>query len=199
MLSPISCASSTLQQFGTMSSSRVRPAATCRSMQPEMYRVAVMVGVLTLLILAVACANVGGLLLARGITREHEISIRVAIGASRSRIFRQLCTESFILAGLGALTGIGLGCSVLHVALARLDAPEWLTATPDWRVVLFTIGVMFMSALFFGLAPALQIARQRQRRTTLRQVSARRAGSGKLCVAHRVRTSCASDATCSLQ
>ena len=146
------------------------PGGHLQVLQPEMYHVAVMVGVLTLLILAVACANVGGLLLARGITREHEISIRVAIGASRSRIFRQLCTESFLLAGLGALTGIALGCSVVHVALARLDAPKWLTATPDWRVVLFTTGVMFTSALFFGLAPALQIARQRQRRTTLRQV-----------------------------
>jgi predicted permease len=146
------------------------PGGHLQVLRPEMYRVAAMVGVLTLLILAVACANVGGLLLARGITREHEISIRVAIGASRSRIFRQLCTESILLAGVGALTGIALGCSVVHVALVRLDAPKWLTATPDWRVVLFTIWVMFTSALFFGLAPALQIARQRQRRTTLRQV-----------------------------
>jgi predicted permease len=146
------------------------PGGHLQIMQPEMYRVAAMVGVLALLILAVTCANVGGLLLARGITREHEIGIRVAIGANRGRIFRQLCTESIMLAGLGAIAGIGLSYLVLRIALARLDAPGWLTAAPDWRVLLFSVGMMFVAAVFFGIAPAIQIARQRQRRTMARQV-----------------------------
>ncbi len=145
------------------------PGGHLQVMQPEMYRVAAMVGVLAFLILAVTCANVGAFLLARGITREHEMDIRVAIGANRGRIFRQLCTESIMLAGLGAIAGIGLSYLVLRVALALLDAPRWLTAAPDWRVLLFTVGMMLIAALFFGIAPAIQIARQRQRRTIARQ------------------------------
>jgi predicted permease len=146
------------------------PGGHLQVMQPEVYRVAAMVGVLAFLILAVTCANVGALLLARGVTREHEIGIRVAIGANRGRIFRQLCTESIMLAGLGATAGIGLSYLVLRVALAQLDAPRWLTAAPDWRVLLFSVGMMLIAALFFGIAPAIQIARQRQRRTLARQV-----------------------------
>jgi predicted permease len=129
-----------------------------------------MVAVLTLLILAVACANLGGLMLARAVTREREIGIRVAIGASRARIFRQLCTESLLLSALGACTGLGLGYVVLSVVLAKLGTPRWLTASPDWRVLLFTVAVTVVAALFFGLAPALQIARQRQQKTIARQI-----------------------------
>jgi len=146
------------------------PGGHLEVMQPEMYRVAVMVALLTLLILAVACANLGGLLLARAVTREHEIGIRIAIGANRGRIFRQLCTESLLLATLGALAGLALGYAVLRIALTELDAPKWVSATPDWRVLLFTLGVTLLAATLFGLAPALQIARQRQRKTLVRQI-----------------------------
>jgi predicted permease len=139
-------------------------------MRPDMYQVAAMVAVLTLLILAVACANLGGLLLARAVTRTHEMGIRIAIGAGRGRIFRQLCTESLLLAGFGSLTGLGLGYVALRVALDEMDAPRWLSATPDWRVLVFTAGTTLAAAAFFGLAPALQMARQRQHRTIARQV-----------------------------
>jgi predicted permease len=135
-----------------------------------MYQVAMMVGILTLLILAVACANVGGLLLARGIKREHEIGIRIAIGANRRRIFRQLCTESIMLAFLSAAVGIALSYTILRITLSQTDSPKWLSPVPDWRVLLFSLGVMLLAALFFGLAPALQIARQRQRKTIARQI-----------------------------
>jgi predicted permease len=148
----------------------IKPGAHLQVMQPEMYRVAAMVAVLTLLILAVACANLGGLLLARAVTREHEMGIRVAIGASRGRIFRQLCTESLFLAFLGATAGLGLSYVLLQVALSRIGTPKWVTAVPDWRVLLFTIGISVVAALFFGLTPALQIARQRQRKAIARQV-----------------------------
>jgi predicted permease len=129
-----------------------------------------MVAVLTLLILSVSCANLGGLLLARAVTREREIGIRLAIGANRIRIFRQLCTESLFLATLGAIAGLGLGYVVLRVALNSLNAPRWLSAAPDWRILLFTVVMTIMAAMFFGLAPALQIARQRQQKTIARQV-----------------------------
>jgi predicted permease len=148
----------------------IHPGGHLQVMQPEMYQVAGMVALLTLLILSVACANLGGLLLARAVTREREIGIRVAIGATRARIFRQLCTESMVLAMLGATAGLGLSYVALGIALSRLQAPGWLSATPDWRVLLFTYGIATVAALMFGFAPALQIARQRQRKTVIRQI-----------------------------
>jgi predicted permease len=145
------------------------PGGHMQVMQPDMYRVILMVGVLTLLILAVSCANLGGLMLARAVAREHEIGIRIAIGARRGRIFRQLFTESLLLASLGSLAGLALGCTVIRILLSQPNTPRWLSAVPDWRVVLFTVAATFLSASLFGLAPALQIARQRQRKTFVRQ------------------------------
>jgi predicted permease len=141
-------------------------------MQKEMYQVAAMVGVLVLLILAVACANLGGLMVARGVTREREMSIRTAIGASHMRIFRQLFTESVLLALLGSVAGLVLSWVVLRVTLALVmtDGPGWMSTRPDWRVLLFAVGMALIAAVFFGFAPALQTARQQQRRSVARQV-----------------------------
>jgi len=148
------------------------PAGHIQVIKPEMYQVMAMVSTLTLLILAVACANLGGLLLARGVQREREIGIRFAIGASKARIFRQLFTESLLLALLGAVAGLIAGYFVLRVTLPRFEAPAWTSAAPDWRVILFAVGMALAAAIFFGLAPAWQIAwrRQRQRKTIARQV-----------------------------
>ncbi len=146
------------------------PGGHLEVMKPEMYQVAAMVALLTLLILAVACANLGGLMLARAVTREREMGIRLAIGADRSRIFRQLCTESLMLAALGALAGLAMGSVIIRIALNELNAPTWLSTTPDWRVLLFTIVITFVAALLFGLMPALQIAGQRQHKTIARQI-----------------------------
>lgn len=146
------------------------PGGHLQVMQPNMYRVAGLVGLLTLLILAVACTNLGGLLLARGVTREHEMGIRRAIGASKARIFRQLFTESLLLAVLGSVAGLVLGCAVLRVTLAMIDAQKWLSAMPDWRVLLFSMGMAVGAAMFFGLMPALQMVRQRHRGTLARQM-----------------------------
>jgi len=139
-------------------------------MQPKMYEVAAMVAVLTLLILAVSCANLGGLMLARAVAREREIGIRIAIGAGRARILRQLFTESLMLASLGSAAGLGMGYAVMRVLLSFPNTPRWLSAIPDWRVMLFTILITVLAAAFFGLAPALQIARQRQHKTIVRQI-----------------------------
>jgi predicted permease len=146
------------------------PAGHIQVIQPEMYQVMAMVSMLTLLILAVACANLGGLLLARGVKREHEIGIRFAIGASRPRIFRQLFTESLLLALLGSVGGLIVGYVVVRVTLAIFEAPAWTSAAPDWRVFLFAMGIALAAAIFFGLAPAWQIAWRRQRKTIARQV-----------------------------
>jgi predicted permease len=149
---------------------RVDPGGHLKVMQPEMYQVAAMVGALALLILAVACANLGGLMIARGITREREIGIRLAVGASRKRIFRQLFTESLLLALLGCLAGACLSWIALECTFAALDVPGWISASPDWRVLLFGLGMVITAAVFFGLAPAWQVARQLYRKTIARQV-----------------------------
>ena len=141
-----------------------------QTLPAEIYPVVGMVAVLTLLILAVSCANLGALQLARAVTREHEIGIRIAIGANKRRIFRQLMTESLLLALCGASAGLALGCFVVQIALRVLDAPAWLSAAPDWRVLLFTLAVTGAATIFFGLAPALQIARQKQKKTIIRQI-----------------------------
>jgi predicted permease len=133
------------------------------------YPVLALVGTLALLILAVACGNLGSLLLARGVAREREIAIRVAVGAGSGRLIRQLFTESLLLALLGSAAGVGVGYLVLQSVMVLTAAPAWLDPTPDWRVWVFAVGLGFAAAIVFGLAPALQVARQRHRATTLRQ------------------------------
>ena len=134
------------------------------------YPIFALVGTLTLLILAVACGNLGSLLLARGVARQREMAIRAAIGAGNGRLIRQLFTESLLLALLGAAAGMALGVVVLRALLAATGAPAWLDASPDWRVVAFALGAAFVSAIFFGLTPAFQIGRQRRRANTIRQI-----------------------------
>jgi predicted permease len=149
---------------------QVSPGGHVQVMRREMYQVAAMVGVLTLLVLGVACANLGALLLARAVQRQREMGIRLAIGASTMRMFRQLITESLLLAFVGGVVGLAVGCAAVWIALVKLDAPKWLSAIPDVRVMLFALGVSFVSAIFFGFAPALQIARQARHKTLVRQI-----------------------------
>ncbi len=129
-----------------------------------------LVGILVLMILAVACGNLGSLLLARGASRQREIALRSAIGAGPGRLVRQLFTESLVLALAGCLGGLALGWLVVKVIMVWTVAPPWLDPTPDWRVVAFAIGTGLLSSVLFGLAPALQIARQKQRKTFGRRV-----------------------------
>jgi predicted permease len=136
----------------------------------ELFTVALLVGVLALLILAAACGNLGSLLLARGVAREREMSIRSAVGAGSGRLIRQLFTESLLLALLGSIAGLGLGYAVLRGLMTMAAAPPWLDPTPDARVMLFAIAVGFAAAILFGLAPAFQVARRRHRGTITRQI-----------------------------
>ncbi len=134
------------------------------------YPIFALAGALTLMILVAACANLGSLLLARGVARQREMSIRAAIGAGHGRLIRQLFTESLVLALLGAASGMALGFAVLRGLLESTGAPAWMDATPDWRVATFALGAGFVSAILFGLTPALQIGRQRHGANVLRQV-----------------------------
>jgi predicted permease len=131
-------------------------------LRERLYPVFGLAAALSFLILAVACSNLGSLLLARGVARQREMAMRTAVGAGTGRLIRQLLTESVMLAMTGAAAGFLLGSIVLQLLLPLTDAPAWLDVSPDWRVFAFTIGIGFAASMLFGLAPALQIARRRQ-------------------------------------
>ena len=112
-------------------------------------------------ILLIVCANVANLLLARAVGREREIAVRTALGAGTGRLVRQLLTESGVTALLGGGAGLLLawGGSRLLISLAPAELPRTAEITPDLRVLLFAMGVSLLTALVFGLLPALRSAR----------------------------------------
>lgn len=111
------------------------------------------------MVLLIACANVGSLLLSRAASRKAEISLRMALGATRWRIIRQLLTESMLLAGLGGLFGVLLAQwgVVILVRLVTQESP--LDTRPDVGVLAFTAGISIVAGIFFGLVPAIQASR----------------------------------------
>jgi putative ABC transport system permease protein len=119
-------------------------------------------------LLLIASANVANLMLARAATREREIAVRSSLGAGRNRILRQLLTESFLLAMLGAVIGIIFAVGGLHLlrvflppptGRGQIPHPEWIQI--DATVLAFTIAIAFVTSVIFGLAPSVQIARAR--------------------------------------
>jgi predicted permease len=127
--------------------------------------VVMFIGFLTVvagLILFISCANLAGLLLARAAARRHEIAVRVALGAGRGRVMRQLLTESAVLGVMGGAAGLALAM-VLGVGMSRVAAdlpfPIDVNITPDGRVLLYTVGVSALCALLFGLSPARRASR----------------------------------------
>lgn len=113
-----------------------------------------------ILLQLIACANVGNLLLARAVGRRQELAMRTALGAGRSRLARQLMTESAAIAGFGAILGLGLGAALVQW-MASLQPPNLpaLVFRLDWRVLAFTLTVTAGSALLFGLAPIIRTLR----------------------------------------
>jgi putative ABC transport system permease protein len=112
-------------------------------------------------VLLIACANVANLLLARGTGRARELAVRASLGASRWRIVRQMLAESLVLAGLGAAAGVLLASAAtrLLASAAPSALPRLFQADVDLVVLGFAMGLTVLSALIFGLAPALRAAR----------------------------------------
>jgi len=129
---------------------------------PQLLALAKMLIGLVALVLVIACSNVANLLLARGRARSREIAIRLSIGAGRSRVVRQLMTESLIVAMAGGAAGLFVayaGIRLLETFSVPSDPPNVLGVQLDWRVVQFSLLAALVSCILFGLAPAWQTAR----------------------------------------
>ena len=118
----------------------------------------ILMGVVAL-VLVIACANVASLMLARASARRREIAVRLAIGAGRGRIVRQLLVESMTLALIGAAAGILVATTAGRLILSVISTPHSpivFDLTPNWHVLAFTATVAIVTAVLFGIAPALQ-------------------------------------------
>jgi predicted permease len=121
-----------------------------------------MILVLIMLVSAVPCANVGNLLLARGLRRSREIAVRLSLGARRSRLIRMLLTESSLLAGLAVALAFALLVIARHLAVVGIGTfqlPAEFESPIDLRVLLFGILIAFLTVMLFGLPPARHASR----------------------------------------
>ena len=112
-------------------------------------------------VLLIACANVANLLLARGAARQKEIAIRTAMGASRSRVLRQMLTESVLLSAIGGVVGVLVSIWLIRLLMSMLPegAPRIAQIGIDYRVLTFALAVSVLTGILFGIVPALQASR----------------------------------------
>ena len=114
------------------------------------------------LVLLIACANLANLMLARASVRQREMALRLTLGASRSRLIRQLLAESLLLAALGTIAGAALAQILSRVLVAFLSTHDnqiFVELTPDWRVLGFATALAILTCVLFGLVPAMQASR----------------------------------------
>ena len=145
------------------------------------------------LVLLIACVNVANLMLARSTSRQREVAVRLAIGATRARLVRQLLTESLILASAGGITGLMMarwGTEALLKLSVGARGAESFSSTPDWRVLVFTACACLITGLLFGMVPAFRAAKvavaPTLKESTTAQPSSGRFPIGKLLVVSQV-------------
>ena len=118
---------------------------------------------LVVLVIAITCVNVANLLIARAESRSGELALRTALGAARWRITRQLMAECLLLGAAGALAGLAVGSSLIHLLPAIMGAPpgfrSFLVFQTDARMIAFTLGTTILTTLLFGIAPSLMATR----------------------------------------
>lgn len=137
------------------------------------------------LVLLIACANVANLILSRAATREKEFGVRAALGATRTRLVRQLLTESALLGAIGGTCGLLLAQAALRIVTFALppDTPRLMDARIDWRVLIFTAVLSLATGAIFGLAPAFHSVRSGR----LQMLNSEARGS-TFSASHRVRS-----------
>ena len=132
------------------------------------------------LVLLIACANLANLMLARAGARERQITIRLALGATRARMIRELLSESLLLSVAGAICGLFLAFAVSRMLVAFISTPDsqtFLDLGMDWRVMAFTTGLAVLTTVFFGLMPAVRATRAEP--ATLLQSGSRGTSGGR--------------------
>jgi predicted permease len=162
-------------------STKIRQQATSFPLNRDTVRIFLPAFIAFGLVLLIACANVSNMMLARGLSRQREIGIRISLGAGRARMIRQLLTESLLLAIPAALVAFGLACGIIRggywLQTAILPASgvgrvfglsktlgakiDLSSSLPDLSVLAFLFGVALIATLLFGLAPAIQTTRSR--------------------------------------
>ena len=139
------------------------PASTGRSITRDKFSTALIVlMVIVGLVLLIACANIANLLIARASTRQKEVAVRIALGATPGHLVIQLLIESVLLALVGGSVGLALAVELDKMLLGNMPTganPLIISSTPDWRILAFTAGISTVCGILFGLIPALQITR----------------------------------------